>query len=880
KKTGLYDPFYEHDACGVGFVANINGHQDHDIVEDGITVLRNLEHRGAVGGDQKTGDGAGMLLQIPHDFFTRVSGLVLPSPGTYGAGFFFLPSDDKSSAEARKLIEKTAALRNALVLGWREVPTKPDCIGGLAKSTMPTFWQAFFSFDGLGGDELERQLYILRKCIEKEAGSRGWPFDEFYVTSLSCRTIIYKGMFIASQFPAFYPDLSESDFTSAIALVHARYSTNTLPSWYLAQPFRLMAHNGEINTLRRNLNNMTARETTISSDLFGDDLEKLFPITADLMSDSAVFDNVFELLVQGGRSIEHSLIMMVPEAFGTRYHISEDKRAFFEYHASIMEPWDGPAAIAFSDGIRVGATLDRNGLRPGRYVITKTGKIVLASEVGVLNFPPEYILEKGRLAPGKIFVVDTEKKRVLKDNEVKSKISRRQPYRHWLSRNKIELKGLLGVPGPVAVNRDRLPVIQRAFAYTMEDLKSVLAPMVENGQEPVGSMGNDSSLAVLSDRPQLLYNYFKQEFAQVTNPPIDPYRENLVMSLMSFVGKERNLLAETPEHCRQLKLTHPILTNDDMVRLRTSPIKDFSVCTVPMLFDPSLGAGSLKSALDELCVEAEKQVDAGHSLIILSDRGLTETNAAIPALLATSGVHHFLVQKGKRHLSGLVVETGEAREVHHFATLVSFGASGINPYLAFETMAVMQESGYISASFTHEQMVEHYVTAIKKGLLKIMSKMGISTIRSYRGSQIYEAVGLANDFIDQYFNGTQSRIGGIGIATVERDTIERHREAFFPREGNLPAIESGGMLHHRKGSEQHLFSPEALTLLQKATREDDYVLFKQYTSTVNDLSKNLCTLRGLFKFKERKEVPLDEVEPAAEIMKRFVTSGMSFGSIS
>ena len=879
KKSGLYDPFYEHDACGVGFVANIDGTSNHDIIEEGITVLKNLEHRGAIGGDQKTGDGAGMLLQVPDSFFRKVSGCELPDKGEYCVGFFFLPPEKEKLKSTKGLVEEQITRRGGQLLGWREVPILPECLGELAKGTMPAFWQAFITFEDHTGDSLERQAYILRKCIENAGLEEGWELDDFYVVSLSSRTITYKGMFIASQFAEFYPDLSDTDFASAIALVHARYSTNTLPSWFLAQPFRYMAHNGEINTLRGNLSNMTARETSSASDLFGEDISLLYPITNASISDSAVFDNVFEFLVQGGRTPEHSLTMMVPEAFGVRYHMSEDKRAFFEYHAAVMEPWDGPAAIAFSDGIKVGATLDRNGLRPGRYVITRSGKAVLASEIGVLDFPPEDILEKGRLAPGKMLFIDTARGRVIKDNEVKSSVSRRNPYRHWLKKNKIELRGLLGVPGKVPVDLERLPIIQKAFGYSIEDLKSVLAPMIENAQEPVGSMGNDTSLPVLSERPQLLYNFFKQVFAQVTNPPIDPYRENLVMSLMAFVGRERNLLDETPEHCRQLKLAHPILTNDDMARLRNSEIDSYAICTVPALFDPSK-KGNLENALDTLCETVEAEIDNGNSMVILSDRGMDKEHAAIPALLAVSGVHHYLVSKGKRHLSGLVIETGEAREVQHFATLVSFGASGINPYLAFETMVDMQHRGYVSSTYSHEDMLENYITAIKKGLLKTMSKMGISTIRSYRGSQIFEAVGLDEAFVEHYFTGTPTRIGGIGIERVEEDAVRRHRSAFFPPEGDLPSLDSGGILHLRQNSETHLFSPEAITLLQRATRENDYSVFKEYSSAINDVSKIRCTLRGLFTFKKNKRIPIDEVEPVEAIRKRFVTSGMSFGSIS
>lgn len=880
ERKGLYDPFYEHDACGVGFVANIDGTKTHEIVENGITILKNLEHRGAIGGDLKTGDGAGMLTQIPDRFFRKVVDFPLPEEGSYGAGFFFLPARREDRDEALNLIENVVDSRHGSVLGMREVPVDETCLGDLARSHMPSFLQVFIAFPNVTGDELERQLYILRKSIEKKALKHGFDLDHFYISSLSSRTVVYKGMFIASQFVSFYPDLQDENFRSAIALIHARYSTNTLPSWYLAQPFRFLAHNGEINTLRRNVNNMNARESSISSDLFGESLSELFPIVNPDFSDSAIFDNVFELLVMGGRSAEHSLIMMVPEAFGPKYHISEDKRAFFEYHAAIMEPWDGPAAIAFTDGTKVGGTLDRNGLRPARYLISKSGKVVLASETGVLDFEEQDVLEKGRLAPGKILLVDTKQKRVIKDYEIKSKISRRQPYRHWLDKNKIELKGLLGVPGPVTLHKDVITTLQVAFGYALEDLKSIIIPMIETAQEPVGSMGNDASLAVLSQKLNLLYNYFKQEFAQVTNPPIDPYRENLVMSLMSFVGKERNLLAESPEHCRQLKLAHPILTNDDMERLRNSNIDGFGVCTVPILLKAGRGPGELKKALDRICRKAEEKFDQEHSLVILSDKGADEEHAPIPALLAMGAVHHHLVGKGKRHLAGIIVETGEAREVHHFATLVSFGASGINPYLAFETAIDLRERGFISAELSHEDMIENYITAVKKGLLKVMSKMGISTIRSYRGSQIYEAIGLNRDFIDRYFKGTPSRIGGIGIEKIEQDTIERHNNAFHPESADGITLESGGMYAHRKYSEQHLFSPEAIHLLQKATREENYDIFQRYTSTVNDRSKNLCTLRGLFRLKEGTPVPIDEVESEESIVKRFFTSGMSFGSIS
>lgn len=881
KKQGLYDPFYEHDSCGVGFVVNVNGERSHQIVIDGITILKNLAHRGAVGGDSKTGDGAGMLLQIPHDFFVKESkklGFNLPQEGTYGVAKLFLPMDPAKREIIHKIIETSVKAEGGIIIGWRDVPARPDCLGDMARNIMPYMGQVFVSFDTLEGEVLERKLYITRKVIENEAKNQGFTIDDFYIPSFSCRTITYKGMFVAPQFEYFYPDLSDPDFKSALSLVHQRYSTNTFPSWPLAHPFRCIAHNGEINTLRGNINKMIARERALSSPLYGDDIRKLLPVVELNMSDSGIFDNAFELLARTGRSIEHAMMMMVPEAFGAKYHISEDKRAFYEYHASIMEPWDGPAAIGFTDGIRIGATLDRNGLRPGRYVITKSGKVVVASEVGVLDIAPEDVLQKGRLAPGKMFLVDTSKNRIVYDNEIKSNISRRKPYRRWLEQNKIELKGLFEVPGPVEFDRDTLHHREWIFGYTLEDIKIQLLGMAESGQEAVNSMGNDAALAALSDRSQLLYNYFKQLFAQVTNPPIDPYRENLVMSLMSFIGREGNLLDETPLHCHQLKLPHPVLSNDDMAKLHNVDIEGYRSCVLPMLFNVSEGESGLEKAIDSLCKLAETKVDEGHTLIILSDRGVDESNAPIPALLATAAVHHHLIKTQKRQMTGLIIETGEARDVMHFATLIGFGASAINPYLAFEIIAEQKKLGRLTGRL--ETLFEQYITAIKKGLLKVMSKMGISTIRSYRGAQIFEAVGLNETFVDKYFPGTSSRIGGIGIDIVAKETLMRHKAAFSKDDIGLESLDSGGNVHLRKFSEKHLYSAEAITNIHKAVRETNYDAYKLYANHINDTSKNLCTLRGLFSFRKRDAIPLDEVEPVESIVKRFVSSAMSFGSIS
>ncbi len=888
RKQGLYDPMFEHDSCGFGFVVNVNGTASHQIVLDGVTILKNLVHRGAVGGDSKTGDGAGILLQIPHDFFIRESkkyGYKLPEKGEYGIGVLFLPQDEKKRKTAVTLIKDKIKEEHGSILGWRDIPVAPDCLGEIAIESMPHMTQVFVKFNNLKNEELERKLYITRCFIEHAAKEKGFSLEEFYISSFSSVTITYKGMFVAKQLIDFYPDLSDEDFVSSLAVVHQRYSTNTFPSWPLAQPFRYIAHNGEINTLRGNMSKMKAREAIIESELFGDEIKKLLPIVNETLSDSAIFDNVFELLTVGGRTIEHAMMMMVPEAFGRKYHISEDKRTFYEYHAAIMEPWDGPAAIAFTDGKKVGAVLDRNGLRPARYVLTKGGKVVMASEVGVLDIPPQEVLQKGRLAPGKMLVVDTVKKRVVYDNEIKSTVSRKKPYRRWLNNNKIELRGLFQSPGPVEIEYKSLQTRLKIFNYTQEDLKMIITPMAENAQEPISSMGNDSALAVLSESPQLLYNYFKQLFAQVTNPPIDPYRENLVMSLMSFVGRERNLLDETPLHCHQLKLLHPILTNDDMDRLRNPNDEDFKSAIIPMLFKaPAAGddevVGNMETALKELCLRAEEEVDNGNSLIILTDSGAGEENIPIPALLATSSVHHHLVKAKKRQLAGLIIETGEAREVMHFAMLVGFGASAINPYLAFEIIADLKKDENISKEIKLEMAIDNYITAIKKGLLKIMSKMGISTIRSYRGGQVFEAIGLNSELIEKYFPGTPSKIEGIGIDTVAKEALIRHKNAVKESSPLDGALNSGGNIHYRSFSEKHILTPEVVTYLQKSTRENNYEIYRQYRKCVHDFEKNLCTLRGLFKFKDREPVPIEEVEPVELIVKRFVTPAMSFGSIS
>ncbi len=883
KKQGLYDPFYERSSCGVGFVVNIKGQKSHQIIEDGITILKNLVHRGAIGGDQKTGDGAGILVQIPHLFFsgqTELEKFRLPFPGEYGVGMLFLPRQEEKRAKIIDAIREIVSRNKGAVLGFRTVPTDSSCLGEMALESMPHMAQVFMVFEGLKDAELERKLYIIRRLLEKKALALRLPIEQFYIASLSCKTICYKGMFVGQQVRDFFPDLTHEDFMSSLAVIHQRYSTNTFPSWPLAQPFRYLAHNGEINTLRGNINKMMARETTLSSAAFGKDIKKLLPIINTGLSDSGILDNVFELLSQSGRSLEHSMMMMIPEAFGRKYHISQDKRAFYEYHAAVMEPWDGPAAVSFTDGVKVGAILDRNGLRPARYIVTKSGKFVLASEVGVLDIQPEDVLQKGRLAPGKMILVDTARERIIYDNEIKATISRRKPYRRWLEKYRIELKGLFQAPGPVEIGYQSLKTRQKVFGYTLEDINMIIAPMAVNAQEPVNSMGNDVSLAVLSERPVLLYNYFKQLFAQVTNPPIDPYRESLVMSLMSFIGREHNLMEETPLHCHQLKLPHPILTNEDMEKLRDCDIDGFKAAQLFMLFTVQSSQTDLEQALAELGKQAERKVDDGYSLIILSDRGVAEDKIPIPALLAVSAVHQHLIKAGKRHLAGIIVETGEAREVMHFATLIGFGASAINPYLAFEIIADLNENGDLLPDLKTETAFDNYITAVKKGLLKIMSKMGVSTIRSYKGAQIFEAVGLNSAVINTYFPGTPSRIEGVGFATITREAAGRHGTAFAAGRYNQQNLDSGGDIHFRSHSLKHVITPEAVTLVQKAVRENDYETYKQYAACIDDSSRNLCTLRGLFKFKKGKPIPVEQTESEDSIVKRFVTSAMSFGSIS
>jgi glutamate synthase (NADPH) large chain len=887
KPTGLYDPRNDHDSCGVGFIARIDGVSQHLVVQQGIRILVNLEHRGALGGDKSTGDGAGLLLEIPDTFFRQVcpgDGLYLPPRGEYAAGMVFLPMDEALAERCSGAFERIAAAEGCPVLGWREVPVDPSILGDLSGSTRPRIRQVFIARGAHEGEGFERKLYVIRRLVEKEVASwENVDASQFYVPSLSSRTIVYKGLLTGSQLPLFYPDLRNELFMSPYAVVHQRYSTNTLPTWHLAHPFRIAAHNGEINTLRGNINRMRAREAVLSSPLFGGDIDKLRPVINEAGSDSAIFDNVLELLVMSGRSLPHAVMMMIPEAWGVKFQMSEDKRSFYEYHSTIMEPWDGPAAMVFCDGRYLGATLDRNGLRPARYTVTRDGMIVLASETGVMDFPPGRIVRRGRLQPGKMLLLDLQQKRIVPDNEIKAAISRRKPYRKWVKDNKIELRGLF-VPSEIPLeDQEALRRKQHAFGYTEEEIKMIIAPMASRGQESIGSMGDDAALAVLSNRPQVLFAYFKQLFAQVTNPPIDPLREELVMSLNGFIGRERNLLEETPEHCRMLRLIQPILTPEDMLRLRGATHPDLAAAELDMLFPADGDGKALETALARLFVQADKAIREGATLLILTDRNMNAGRAPIPSLLATSGLHHHLIRRGLRTQASIIVESGEPREVIHFALLLGYGANAVCPHTVLSTIRELAESGTLEAPLLLEEAVDKYVTSVKKGLLKTFSRMGISTLRSFIGSQIFEAVGLGKALIEKYFTNTASRIDGIGLSEIAAETVARHRRG-FPADGHWRSADNlldvGGVYQVRVDGERHLWTAEAVYKLQSATRLDDYGVYKEYAALINDQSHAHATLRSLFRFRKGTPIPLDEVEPVEKILPRFVTAAMSFGSIS
>ncbi len=873
---GLYDPANEHDACGVGLIVDVKGRACHKIVLDGIEVLNRLLHRGAVGGDSQTGDGAGILTQIPDEFFREELGKNLPSRGKYAVGMVFLPKDLSEAEKVKGIIGSRVEREGFSLIGWREVPVDRNAIGGVALETCPAIWQFFVSREGCAGESMERSLYVLRRVIENNGD---FAKSGSYICSLSSRTVVYKGLLNAHQLEKFFPDLQRETFKSAIALVHQRYSTNTFPTWPLAQPFRFLAHNGEINTLRGNINQMKMRQEHFSTPVFGSEIKKVLPVVCEGQSDSACLDNAVEFYHEAGRSLAHTMLMLVPQAWGKSFHISRDIQGFFEYHSGVCEPWDGPAALVFTNGVQAGALLDRNGLRPARYTITKDGLFVLASEAGVLDIPSENVESKGRLRPGEIIYIDTEKGRVMRDVEIKTLLARSKPYRRWVAENRIELPGIFESVSSPSVGENLLRR-QKMFGYTREDLDIILRPMCVEAKEPVGSMGNDASLSVLSERPQLLYDYFQQLFAQVTNPPIDPIREELVMSLTTYIGNCGNSLVETPELAHLLKLPCPILTNHDIGCMRSSKYPTFQSATIRAEFSAERGESGFAESVEKICAEAEAAVRSGKSVIILSDKELSYGYAPIPMLLAVAAVNTHLVGKSLRYAAGIVAETGEAREIMHFALLLGYGATAINPYLAIETIADMARSGKVS-EVDGAQAVENYITAIRKGLLKIMSKMGISTLRSYRQAQIFEAIGLSKEFTDRYFSGTASRIGGIGISEVARETLARYRDAFYPKFGEESLLENAGKYKFRRGGENHLWTPRTITLLQRAARNGDESAYREYAEEINNQARRLCTLRGLFKFKKSDNpVPLEEVESEDSIVARFVSGAMSFGALS
>jgi len=887
---GLYDPRFEHDACGVGFVVNIKGQRSHAVVQRGLEVLINLQHRGACGCEANTGDGAGILIQPPDRFLRKVAnalGIGLPPAGQYAAGNVFLPRNSAEREQVRRLIEQTIAEEGQRLLGWRPVPTTNHVLGPSAAATMPVIEQLFVGSAGdsaaVAADPMrfERKLYVIRKRVEHAADALGLSERAmFYIPSLSSRTLIYKGMLTADQIQPTFPDLTDPDIESALALVHQRFSTNTFPSWPLAHPYRYVAHNGEINTLRGNINWMRAREGLLQSELFGDDLKKILPIIREGGSDTATFDNVLEFLYMAGRPLPHAILMMIPEPWSAHESMSPELKAFYEYHSALMEPWDGPASIAFTDGTLIGAVLDRNGLRPSRYYVTKDDLVVMSSEVGVLDIPDENILVKERLHPGRIFLVDTAKGRIVSDDEIKRELASALPYGRWLAEHLVDIEDLPAAPYLPPPSHETVTRRQLIFGYTQEDLRLLLAPMATGGEEAIGSMGTDAALAVLSDKPRLLYDYFAQVFAQVTNPPLDAIREELVTTMGSTVGPEGNLLDPRPESCRQIKIEYPVIDNAQTAKLRHVYEPGFKSTTLPMLFDPRGGGAGLEESLEHLKRQASAAVEAGYTILILSDRGADRERAPIPSLLATAGVHHHLVQQGTRTRCGLVIETGDAREVHHCALLLGYGAGVVNPYLAFETLADMLRDRLI-AGVTHEQAVVNYIHALNKGILKVMSKMGISTLQSYCGAQIFEAVGLDSAFVDKYFTWTASRIGGVGLDVIAREVIERHDRAYPRRPVGKPDLDEGGEYQWRRDGEYHLFNPDTVFKLQHSTRSGQYSIFKEYTALVDDQSRRLATLRGLLELRPAaKPLPIDEVEPVEQIIKRFATGAMSYGSIS
>jgi len=886
-KQGLYDPWFEHEACGVGFVVDVKGRRSHRILEQAIQVLRNLDHRGACGCEANTGDGAGVLIQMPHAYFQHVAKkdrlFSLPGPGEYASGLVFLPRNPTRRRRLVEVFEHIIQSEGQIVLGWRTVPVNNSSLGETARASEPFIRQVFVGRGPGVRDEaeFERKLYIIRKRAYSEIRTSTIDGAEYwYLCSLSHKTFVYKGMLLTEQLTRYFTDLEHPAMETALALVHSRFSTNTFPSWDRAHPYRYLAHNGEINTLRGNFNWMKAREALFASDLFGEDTPKILPVVNPNGSDSAMLDNTLELLVLAGRSLPHAMMMLIPEPWSNHDSMDPGLKAFYQYHSSLMEPWDGPASIAFTDGKRIGAVLDRNGLRPSRYYVTKDDLVIMASEAGVLDVPPQDVVRKGRLQPGRMFLVDTEQGRIIGDEEIKRTVASEHPYRVWLDEHLVHLKDLPPVAELPPMHPDTLRARQIAFGYTFEDQRTLLEPMAKNGVEAVGSMGNDTPLAALSDRPRLLYDYFKQLFAQVTNPPIDCIREELITASEVWLGSEGNLLRPQPADCRRLELKGPILTNEEFAKVRRVALPGLKVGTLSILFRATRGEKGLTKSVEELCLAARRLIeDEEVNILILSDRGVSREFAAVPALLAVSAVHHYLIHQGLRTRVSLALETGEAREVHHFALLIGFGCSVVNPYLAFETLEGMIHEGLVT-NVDARLACKNFVKAATKGVIKVMSKMGISAIQSYHGAQVFEAVGLRQDIIDQYFTWTASRIGGIGMETIAQEVLLRHRAAFPARDTNGHSLETGGMYQWRVDGEHHLFNPESIHRLQKAVRTGSYATYKSYATLIDEQSKTLATLRGLLEFAAYEPVPLEEVEPVESILKRFKTGAMSYGSIS
>ncbi len=883
---GLYDPQFEHEACGVGFVVNMIGRKSHQLVTDALQILVNLDHRGACGCEANTGDGAGILMQMPHEFFLKKTaklGFKLPAFGQYGTGMLFMPQDRQERINVQKIFEKLVKAEGQKVLGWRAIPTDNTSLGATAKASEPFMMQAFIGRNAALKDDLafERKLYVIRKRAEHDIRYSGaveggkW----FYVSSLSFRTVVYKGMLMPEQVAQYYPDLQNPDMVTALALVHSRFSTNTFPSWDRSHPYRFIAHNGEINTLRGNVNWMKARQALFASEVFGDDIQKLIPVVNTDGSDSAMFDNVVEMLTLAGRELPHVMMMMIPEPWENHETMDAERRAFYEFHSCLIEPWDGPASMAFTDGIRIGACLDRNGLRPSRYYVTNDDMVIMASEAGVLPIAPERVKSKGRLQPGRMFLVDTQEGRIVADEELKRKYASAHPYQKWLNENHVLLENLPEPPEAAAPDHRKVLQRQQCFGYTFEDLRFILGPMANDGVQPLGSMGTDTPLAVLSNQTQLLYNYFKQLFAQVTNPPIDPIREEIITSTEIMLGSEGNILHPSPECCRMIKMKHPLLTNEELEKLRHIDRPGFKCVTLPILFSVAHGAKGLEKAMEKLFEAADKAIAEGVNILMLSDRAIDAQHAPIPALLAVSGLHHHLIRSGTRTRVGIILESAEPREVHHFALLIGYGCTAVNPYLAFATLDDMIAEGMLP-NLDHKTAVKHYVKAAVKGVVKTMAKMGISTIQSYHGAQIFEAIGLNSTVVNRYFTWTASRIQGVGLDVIAEESLTRHRHAFPDRQVN-GELEPGGQYQWRDNGEYHLFNPQTIHKLQIACRTNSRKIFSEYSELINNQAKNLCTLRGLLEFKlADNPIPLEQVESVESIVKRFKTGAMSYGSIS